>query len=230
MTETAKEAEAASSLDDLEGLSELADPLRRKLYDCVADASAPVRRDAAAEKVGISRELAAYHLDRLAEAGLLAVTYRRPDGRGGPGAGRPAKYYERSPREVTVSVPPRNYPMLARILTDAVANDPQVEEAIMAAAESEGEAIGETSGELLEVLSRDGYEPEVRSNGEVHLRNCPFHSLAQHQTELVCGLNVELLRGLLSGRGENPQRVELRPAEGRCCVVINPEGGRCGGC
>lgn len=221
----------ASDLSGLEGLSELADPVRRKLYDAVVAAGAPVRRDVAAEAAGISRELAAYHLDRLADAGLLVVSFKRPEGRGGPGAGRPAKHYERAPGEVSVSVPPRNYPLLARILTDVIADNPEVEGKLMEAAEAQGEALGAAGGELLDALVRDGYEPEVGEEGEIHLTNCPFHSLAQRQTELVCGLNVRLLRGALEGRGEDPDRVELRPTPGRCCVVIHPgvEGGCCGG-
>lgn len=221
----------AQDLSQLEGLSELADPLRRKLYDAVVTAGVPIRRDDAAAVAEISRALAAYHLDRLADAGLLAVSYKRPEGKTGPGAGRPAKHYERAPGEVAVSVPPRNYPLLARILADVVAENPEVESAIMNAAEAEGVAIGAKSGDLLEVLAADGYEPQLRDGGEIHLRNCPFHALAQHQTELVCGLNLELLRGVLAGRGEDPGRVELRPAEGQCCVVINPgeAGGCCGG-
>ena len=53
----------------------------------------------AAASVGISRALAAFHLDRLVKDGLLIPEYRRLSGRTGPGAGRPAKLYRRAPRE-----------------------------------------------------------------------------------------------------------------------------------
>lgn len=213
---------SAAGLSSLEGLSELTDPVRRELYDFAAAAGEPVRRDDAAQAAGISRALAAYHLDRLAAAGLLAVSYKRPEGRTGPGAGRPAKHYECSGQELSVSVPPRNYPLLARILTDVVASSPDVKAALMGAAAAEGEVIGRGSPGLLEGLTADGYAPQVGEHGEIRLLNCPFHALAQRQTELVCGLNLELLRGVLTGRGEDPARVELRPSEGECCVVIHP--------
>jgi predicted ArsR family transcriptional regulator len=57
----------------------------------------PVGRDAVAARVGVGRTLAAFHLDKLAAAGLLTISFARPPGRTGPGAGRPAKLYRRAP-------------------------------------------------------------------------------------------------------------------------------------
>src|SRR3569833_924177 len=100
----------------LSGLSHLDDPLRRELYEYVVDNDGPVSREQAAAAASVGRTLAAYHLDKLAEAGLLAISYQRPAGRGGPGAGRPAKLYTRTTRELAVSVPPRDYELLATLL------------------------------------------------------------------------------------------------------------------
>ncbi len=209
---------------DLFSLSTLADPVRRQLYEYVAAQDCPVRRDGAAEAAGVSRTLAAYHLDRLAEAGLLATSYARPDGQTGPGAGRPAKLYQRVQDEVSVSVPPRTYGLLAQLLADAVAGDESggVRSALMAAAENEGRRADEAGTDLLKALRRRGYEPTVTDDGHVDLRNCPFHKLAQRHVELVCGLNQALLRGVLVGCGQNPDRAELAPRTGRCCVTIRP--------
>ena len=208
-------------------MSTLADPVRRRLYDYVAAQGRPVRRDDAATAVGISRTLAAYHLDRLAQAGLLAAGYARPPGRGGPGAGRPAKQYERVQQEVSVSVPPRNYALLARLLADAIDADGsgQVRSALIAAAEDEGRTAAGEGRDLLSTLVEDGYEPYVGKGDRIELRNCPFHALAQRQTELVCSLNHALVRGLLAGRGEDPGRAELAPSTGRCCVIIDSTPG-----
>src|SRR5581483_5826850 len=85
----------------------------------------PVDRDEAAAAVGIGRPLAAFHLDRLADAGLLAVEYRRRTGRSGPGAGRPAKFYRPAdPDGVQVSVPPRRYVVPARLFAEALEQSP----------------------------------------------------------------------------------------------------------
>lgn len=204
-------------------LSALADPIRRQLYDYVASQDNPVRRDDAAEAAGVSRTLAAYHLDRLAEAGLLSVNYARPDGQGGPGAGRPAKIYQRTQDEVSVTIPPRTYDLLAELLANATASDRsgEVRTALMAAAEEEGRKAAEEGAGLLAALRQRGYEPIITSYGDIELRNCPFHQVAQRHAQLVCDLNLALLRGTLAGCGETPDQAKLAPRAGRCCVTIH---------
>ncbi|TQM55241.1 helix-turn-helix domain-containing protein, partial [Halopolyspora algeriensis] len=108
---------------ELAGLSSLEDPVRRRLYEYVGEHDEPVSRDQAATAAEVGRTLAAYHLDKLVEAGLLATTYQRPAGRGGPGAGRPAKLYTRAEQELAVSVPPRDYELLARLLVESAEHD-----------------------------------------------------------------------------------------------------------
>src|SRR5438445_12391996 len=88
----------------LDSAAALADPVRRRLHRFVTEATEPVGRDEAATAAGISRSLAGYHLDQLVDEGLLATTFARRGGRSGPGAGRPAKLYERAPVEVTVQL------------------------------------------------------------------------------------------------------------------------------
>ncbi len=107
----------------LAAVSSLDDPVRRSLYEFVSGSAEPVGRDAAAAAAGIGRPLAAYHLDKLVGLGLLSASYQRPAGRGGPGAGRPAKVYARSGNEFAVTVPPREYELAARLLAVAVESD-----------------------------------------------------------------------------------------------------------
>jgi predicted ArsR family transcriptional regulator len=66
--------------DALPRLGALAEPVRRQLYRCVVAAPMPVSRDEAAEACGISRSLAAYHLDRLVEDELLEASWRSSTG------------------------------------------------------------------------------------------------------------------------------------------------------
>ncbi|MFC0673762.1 helix-turn-helix domain-containing protein [Brachybacterium hainanense] len=213
--------------DGLDGLSVLADPARRRLYDLVAGQDDPVSRDEAARACGISRNLAAYHLDRLVEAELLEAGYARPAGVGGPGAGRPAKRYRRVQRERLVSVPPRRYELLAELLATALDTDEDgaVRAALLRAAEAEGHAAVDAHEDLQRVLAQRGYEPVIAADGAIELRNCPFHRLSRTHTELVCTLNHVLLGGVLAGRGEDPARAELCPQENRCCVRIRAAEG-----
>lgn len=71
-------------------------------------------------------------------------------------------------------------------------------------------------------LRARGYEPAVTDDGSIDLRNCPFHQLARQQPELTCQLNHALLRGVLAGHGADPDRAELLPRPGRCCVLVHP--------
>lgn len=206
-------------------LSSLDDPVRQRLYQYIASCDEPVAREDAATAVGISRTLAAYHLDKLAEAGILSVSYARPVGRSGPGAGRPAKRYARTRDELSVSVPPRNYRLLADLLVTAMAADDAgtVRSTISAAARRAGRA-GASGRGVLETLCEFGYEPAVTGEGDIELRNCPFERLARQYTEEVCGLNLQLIRGMLEATGEPSQRAALTPSERRCCVTVRASG------
>src|SRR4029450_8847319 len=93
----------------LTGLAGLGDPIRRALYRHVAERGVPISRDEAAHAAGISRPLAAYHLDKLVDDGLLEPRYHRRSSRRGPGAGRPAKHYVRTDRQLELSLPARDY-------------------------------------------------------------------------------------------------------------------------
>ena len=105
---------------DLAAIGLLQDPVRRALYGHVAGAGGEVSRNQAAEAVGVQQGLAAFHLDKLVEAGLLEASFRRLGKRRGPGAGRPAKLYRQARGEVAASLPPRTYATAARLLAETV--------------------------------------------------------------------------------------------------------------
>jgi predicted ArsR family transcriptional regulator len=228
---------------DLASLSSLDDPLRRRLYEVVTSRPGPVSRDEAAAAAGIGRALAVYHLDKLVESGLLTASYQRPPGRSGPGAGRPAKVYARSDREFAVTVPPREYELAARLLVQAVEADPsdRSRTALAGAARrlgtelgsafrpaaGEGDAAGRDAAgpeagerDVKGVLTQQGYEPCCGADGVIRLRNCPFHQLAEQHRELVCGMNLALVEGLVEGLGADGWHPALDPRPGQCCVAI----------
>jgi predicted ArsR family transcriptional regulator len=226
------------SLDDrLAGLAALAEPVRRRLYSYVVAEPEPVSRDRAAEGIGVARHVAKFHLDRLVTDGLLDVEYRRPPGRRGPGAGRPTKLYRRSARQLAVSVPERRYELVGRFLagaiTEADRTSTTLPEAISAAAHTAGLELGREArrragpragrSALLaaggEALQGQGYEPRIDPSG-LTLANCPFEALAKDYTELVCGLNLEFMQGLLTGLDLPKITARLDPAPGQCCVRL----------
>jgi predicted ArsR family transcriptional regulator len=211
-------------LASLTGLSHLDDPLRRQLYEFVTECDGPVSREQAAAAASIGRTLAAYHLDKLAAAGLLTISYQRPVGRSGPGAGRPAKLYTRATQEMSVSVPPRDYELLAKLLVASVEQDASgaVRAAVNeAAAEAGRRAGGGAGGNVVGALRNCGYLPRAGGDGRITLRNCPFHLVAQDHREVVCGLNLRLVEGVIAGCGDPRAHAELEPHPDRCCVVVH---------
>ena len=218
---------------DLASLSCLDNRVRGRLYAFVSGRTEPVGRDEAAAAVGIGRALAVYHLDKLVESGLLTASYRRPPGRGGPGAGRPAKVYSRSGGEFMVTVPPREYELAARLLVQAVAADcgGRTRAALHDAAWQLGAGLGkrhrthdaQRDGHRLALesaLSEHGFGPWHDDAGTVRMRNCPFRRLADLQPEVVCGMNLALIQGLVAGVGTAGPNPVLDPEPERCCVVI----------
>ena len=216
---------------DLASLSSLDDPARRRLYEVVPLQPGPVSRDEAASAAGIGRALAVYHLDKLVESGLLTASYQRPPGRRGPGAGRPAKVYARSDREFAVTVPPREYELAARLLVQAVEADPSNRSRAVLAEVARG--LGTELGSAFErdagerdvkgALTQQGYEPCDGADGVIRLRNCPFHQLTEQHREVVCGMNLALVEGLVEGLGADGLRPVLDPQPGHCCVAIGGE-------
>jgi Predicted transcriptional regulator len=228
--------------DPIASVALLDDPNRRRLYDLVARAGEPVGRDEAAA-LGISRELAAFHLDRLVSAGLLTTEYRRRSGRTGPGAGRPAKLYRRTEGDVIVTLPTRNYDLAADVMAEALeelgkrgarALEPVARQRGLAEARRLAESVGARSGDvaddgtLLRALAAAGYEPETRADGSVMLRNCPYDALALDHRDLTCGMSAAWADGLVEGLA-SPMTVELAPEPGRCCVIFHPQPAATGG-
>ena len=207
---------------DLAAIGLLQDPVRRALYGHVAGAGGEVSRNQAAEAVGVQRGLAAFHLDKLVEAGLLEASFRRLGERRGPGAGRPAKLYRRAAGEVAASLPPRSYETAAHLLAEAV-EQAGADLELQAAARRSGVEAGrrEAASPVERLLAARGYEP-YEQGGVVRLRNCPFANLAGEYPVLVCAMNLSLIEGLLEGIGEPAGRAEMDPAPGRCCVAVRP--------
>jgi predicted ArsR family transcriptional regulator len=212
----------------------LAEPTRRLIYGVVRRARRPLTRDEVAAESGINRRLSSFHLDRLCDAGLLAADYARPAGKaGGPGAGRPAKRYAANDIELDLSVPPRDYEVAARLLAQAIATAPtDAMSASREVARAEGQRVGvlrrppgratakRQRAAVVDALTDLGYEPAPENPDRVRLRNCPFRAVADVAPELVCGMNCELVGGLIEGLGLDSARVALDPAPPSCCLTV----------
>jgi predicted ArsR family transcriptional regulator len=234
-------------IDRLDAVAPLAEPVRRNLYLHVVQAGDAVGRDAAAAALGIGRALAAFHLDKLVEAGLLRTEYRRLSGRTGPGAGRPAKLYRRADAQVDVTLPERRDQVLADLFATALEAEAPADrdgpdapprrsprEVLDDAATAYGHEIGVTArraagpGATVDerlaaaatALGSMGYEA-VAADGTVTLRNCPFDRVARDHRGLVCATNTALMEGVADGLGSSRIHARFDPDPGhRCCVLL----------
>ena len=222
----------------LAGMATLADPIRRDLYLFVSAQPAPVSRDQSSDALGIARHTAKFHLDKLAEEGLLDISFKRLTDRRGPGAGRPTKLYTRSSRQLSVTLPERRYDLAGQLLASAIdnaaADGTNAGDALTAAAAHWGAKVGDqaraTAGPrpsrerliaaTCQVLTDYGYAPQ-RADKTILLSNCPFHALAQEHTQLVCGMNLAILDALTNRVSNSGLVARLDPAADRCCVVLD---------
>lgn len=216
-------------------MSALDQPVRRKIYALLAERGDWTTRDDAAGALSLGRSVAAFHLDKLAAAGVVEVSFARAPGRTGPGAGRPAKRYRPIAGELSVSVPERRYDLAGGLLAGAIATSIEtstpIEQCLHDVALAAGRAAGASatpdvtelrnpSERLSNLLVDHGYEPEMDA-GEFVLSNCPFHRLAEEQRVLVCSMNCDFLTGVVEGLGAPDEfTVKLAPEPGYCCVRI----------
>jgi predicted ArsR family transcriptional regulator len=233
---------AGDFVAQVSGVGALAEPARRDLYLYVAAQPEPVSRDQAAAGVGLPRHTAKFHLDKLVDEGLLETEFRRLSGRSGPGAGRPSKLYRRSSHEVSVQLPERRYDLagqiLAKALEDTARDGRPALDSLHDAAADAGRALaaatrppaqsGAAGGPgtleaVAEVLAGQGYEPRIEE-GVLVLANCPFHALAHAHTQLVCGMNHDVIRAVLDELDVAGVTARLDPAPNRCCVTLGPAG------
>ncbi|MDT2007895.1 transcriptional regulator [Rhodococcus opacus] len=217
----------------------LADHLRRRMYDFIRDTRRPVSRDEAAAAAGISRRLAAFHLDKLVDAGLLRAGYERVGGR--RKVGRTPKVYEPVAEDIHVSIPARHPELLADILLDVVLTDgdgaPAHTRAVQVAARR-GLELGDAARDrehptgddpdltftvAARALAAHGFEPTRTTPACLQLRNCPFHPLASKAPELVCGINHAFLTGFLVGLAAPALQARLIPRPGYCCVELHAQ-------
>ncbi len=222
---------------EIRAIAALAEPTRRGLYEYVSSRADPVGRDAAAAALGILRPLAAFHLDRLVELGLLTTEYRRLTGRSGPGAGRPAKLYRVSETAIELSIPPRRHRLLASWLAGALSAAPGngAGERLRSVAAAYGEELGRAARALAgrrrtlrsriqagaEVLANEGFAPRIQGEA-ILLANCPFQPLAEAYRSLICNEMNRTLMGAFASVLNAKLVASYEPGTTGCCIALRP--------
>ncbi|MDX1691617.1 MAG: helix-turn-helix domain-containing protein [Acidimicrobiia bacterium] len=212
----------------------LGDSTRRGIYVSVRESADPMTASRIAELFDIHPNVARHHLDRLVDDGYLRVSDRRDRDHG---AGRPAKGYEATDKEILVSYPARRYDLLAELLIRVI-RELDAERA-PAVAERVGRAYAqELAGEIgmpeeegvadaITAVSRAmmgvGFGTTPQADDRVLLTNhCPFGRTASDHPEVVCKLDQGIVAGLLEAAGAArgvPVRVTPQETPQEACIT-----------
>ena len=220
---------AGSFEQQVSSIAVLADPARNAIYRFVVARGNDVSRDQVAAALNIPRSQATFHLEKLAEQGLLETTYRRLSKRRGPGAGRTSKLYRRAERQFMVNLPPREYELAARALAHAMEGRPRssVTKKLAGVARKIGaEWAAERSSKtplknLESILARHGYEPYRAGQSAIRLRNCPFEALVADHEDAICKVfNLSLIEALIEELGAKGVSAEYTTPPPMCCVAL----------
>lgn len=185
----------------------LGDPTRRAIYIAVRESPEPLTTSKVAELFDIHPNVARHHLDLLAEDGYLQVSHGAA---GGPGAGRPAKRYEATAKEVSVHFAPRRFEMLTEMLLQVL--EELGPENVSLIAEKVGREYGERLAAEIGAPDDPGYDDAVQAvasamtglgfsvdpdvQGQRLLTShCPFGETATSHPEVICSLD----RGIVAG-------------------------------
>ena len=196
----------------MDRLDALGDPALRSTVLLVRAAPKPLTADDVAEQLDISRSVARWRLERLVDAGLVAVEFERRNGRSGPGAGRPAKTYAAAPETSAVEFPPRRYEALVGRLLDALPQRGRAKqldrvgyafglELGEAARLRPGSTVRASVERLCRGLGRLGFQAAVESVADdeavIVSATCPLRPVVVSDTE-ARALDAGMWRGLVA--------------------------------
>lgn len=213
------------------GLALLTSPVRRAIVDALAKHSdtdgGALTIDQLAEALDLHRTTVRFHLDQLAEAGLVSAEFTRRFG-----VGRPRKIYRLAPGSWAEAQGDDALRLLSELLAESfgqpeltphVAGERWVDQHLAGAevpppAQTLEAWLGKVA-RMLDVLQVWGYTPDISTSeaGQsvcIHLSDCPLMSLAESNPAVVCGIHRGLISGSLKRLGEPDTEVSLRPFVG----------------
>ena len=194
----------------LDLLKVLGDNTRYAIYLELARSSRPLATSDISESLGLHPNTVRPHLERMREAGLLAVEV---GGRGD--VGRPQHRYSIAANAPSLGLEPPTMPVLARMVLAMASR--------LRASGDDAEAVGRSEGAtrarpyeqapstleaVVSDLDRLGFDPVVTDVAAdpdaaiVAFTHCPFAELAEQHPELVCGLHRGLVAGFVAQMGD----------------------------
>lgn len=185
------------------------------------------------ERLGIHPNTVRFHLDTLVRAGQVERVQAKP-----AGPGRPPLAFRISPGMDPMG--PRNYQLLAAVLVDQLAAEPDAAGRAVAAGRAWGRQLHTPAParpgrrrpddveQLVDLMADLGFEPERHTSddgsGQIALSNCPFLDLVESRTHAVCPIHLGLMQGAMAA-AHSPVTVErLEPfvEPGLCLAHLGP--------
>lgn len=210
---------------------------RSRLLMVLDQSARPLAIRELADALGLHPNTVREHLDQLIDAGLVASTTERSAGRG-----RPRFCYSvvaDADADADANEPASHaYRGLASALAEQLAQVPDAGSASVDAGERWGRTLvgdptttpdeTEAIGRLVGLLDDVGFAPDspVHPGDPIRLRHCPFGSLARERTDIVCGVHLGLMRGVLDAIGAPLDAVALEPfvAPDLCLAHLGARG------
>jgi len=225
-----------SAISDL--TSALGDPTRRAIYIAVRESREPLTTSQVAELFDLHPNVARHHLDRLAADGYLKVSQKKRSG--GSGAGRPAKCYEATTKEVSVHFAPRRLDLLVDLLFEVLQE--LGADNIAEIAEKVGRQYGEKLATEIGAPDDPGYDEAIQAiasamtglgfsmdpdvEGQRLLTShCPFGEAAADHPEVICSLDRGIVTGLFGALSFpcNPVVIPHRDPDEACVTKVPVE-------
>lgn len=219
----------------------LGDPTRRAIYIAVRESGEPLTAAIVAELFDIHTNVARHHLDILSSEGFVKEGTRKAGGEAG--AGRPAKTYEATNKEVTVHFAPRRFEMLTEMLFQVL--EELAPENVSAVAEKVGRVYGERLAAEIGAPEDPGYDEAVQAvasamtglgfsmdpdiEGQRLLTShCPFGETAVSHPDVICSLDRGIVSGLFGALGTlcNPVVIPRSHVDDDCVTRVPVTIGR----
>jgi predicted ArsR family transcriptional regulator len=205
----------------------LSDPTRYYIYQYITKRHLEVTVQEVADNFNIHPNVARLHLSKLEDVNML-ISETKKTGKGG----RPSRLYRLSDDVIQLHFPFRDYMLLSKVAIQTMLELGEVgKKALfltgkrfgMEIVEQELTKKGQSGSELsfqqkLTIFKNAstlaGFYPEFEVNGEetkiyFKIFNCPFKEVAMDQSETVCGMHYEFIRGMFEVLFHSVELIEM---------------------
>ena len=194
----------------LEVAKALGEETRFDIFRRIADSAAPLSVKELVSQLGMHHSAVRIHLNKLEDAGLIYSKKRHVQG----AVGRPQLAFLPSPHALSITLPPRNYELLARLAVELASTrgdgptpgdfgmrwgreHMRKRAGLVDAPVPLGEALDVVTDELRS-LGASCHCTRMNGGHQILETNCVFAEIAKDHKPMVCDLHQGVARGMLT--------------------------------